>query len=57
MPAVTGWADDRKKPPSRYLLPMTYAVSLGGTLTLIGTSTNLVVSGLMTKAHLEPLGR
>ncbi len=55
-PAITQWADERKKAPSRYLLPMTYAVSLGGTLTLIGTSTNLVVAGLMTQAKMAPLG-
>ena len=55
-PAITTWADERKKAPSRYLLPMTYAVSIGGTLTLIGTSTNLIVSGLMVNAKLAPLG-
>jgi di/tricarboxylate transporter len=55
-PSVTEYADNRKVAPSRYLLPMVYAVSLGGTITLIGTSTNLVVSGLMTAAKMAPLG-
>ncbi len=56
VPPLTAWADEHRRPTSRYLLPMTYAVSLGGTLTLIGTSTNLVVSGLMVKAGLPGLG-
>jgi di/tricarboxylate transporter len=33
--------------PSRLLLPMCYAATLGGTLTLVGTSTNLLVNSLM----------
>ena len=33
-----------------------FATILGGTLTLIGTSTNLVVSGLMLEAGMRPLG-
>lgn len=33
--------------PSRLLLPLSYAAILGGTLTLIGTSTNLIVSGFL----------
>ena len=34
-------------PPSRLLLPLSYAAILGGTLTLIGTSTNLIVSSFV----------
>ena len=56
VPPLTGWADERRTVPARFLLPMSYAVSLGGTLTLIGTSTNLVVSALMSQAHLVPIG-
>ena len=37
----------RQHPPSRLLLPMCYAASLGGILTLVGTSTNLLVNSLM----------
>jgi di/tricarboxylate transporter len=37
----------RRHPPSRLLLPMCYAASLGGILTLVGTSTNLLVNSLM----------
>ncbi len=41
---------------SRYLMPLSFAGLLGGTITLIGTSTNLVVSDLVTQAGQEPLG-
>jgi len=36
--------------PSRLLLPLSYAAILGGTVTLIGTSTNLIVSSFMEEA-------
>jgi di/tricarboxylate transporter len=42
--------------PSKVLLPLSYASILGGTLTLIGTSTNLLVSSLMEDAGVKPLG-
>jgi di/tricarboxylate transporter len=41
---------------SRYLMPLSFASLLGGTITLIGTSTNLVVSDLLVQAGEEPLG-
>lgn len=56
IPEVTGWANKRGIAPSRLLLPISYAAILGGTLTVIGTSTNLVVSGLLEQAGGEPLG-
>jgi di/tricarboxylate transporter len=46
VPAVVRWADDNGNSPSRYLLPLSYATILGGALTVVGTSTNLVASGL-----------
>jgi di/tricarboxylate transporter len=49
IPAVQEWAQRLKVPASRLLLPLSYAAILGGTTTLIGTSTNLVVDGLMHK--------
>ena len=40
--------------PTKVLLPLSYAAIFGGTLTLIGTSTNLVVSSIMEKMDMEP---
>ncbi|CAN5516219.1 hypothetical protein BH20ACT15_BH20ACT15_10230 [soil metagenome] len=43
IPEVTSWADKRGISPSRFLLPLSYAAILGGAVTLLGSSTNLVV--------------
>jgi di/tricarboxylate transporter len=42
--------------PSRFLMPIAFASILGGTCTLIGTSTNLAVSGFLAAAGEPPLG-
>ncbi len=42
--------------PSKLLLPLSYAAILGGTLTLIGTSTNLIVNSFVEDAGLPSLG-
>lgn len=47
IPTVMAWCKKHQVAPSRLLLPLSYAAILGGTCTLIGTSTNLVVNGLM----------
>jgi len=46
-PIIRKWAIEHKISPSKYLLPLSYAAILGGMCTLIGTSTNLIVNGLM----------
>jgi di/tricarboxylate transporter len=46
-PAVRDWARARGISPSKLLIPLSYASIFGGVCTLIGTSTNLVVNGLM----------
>ncbi|WP_020559741.1 SLC13 family permease [Thiofilum flexile] len=56
MPAVQDWCQRLKLPPSKLLLPLSYAAILGGTCTLIGTSTNLVVNGLLQKTGHAGLG-
>lgn len=54
-PAVTRWADRNGRSASSFLIPLSYATILGGALTAIGTSTNLVASGLLESAGEEPL--
>lgn len=56
IPPVTDWAERTGQSPSRYLMPLSYAVILGGVVTLIGTSTNLVVSGLLDSKTGQPMG-
>lgn len=56
LPIVIGIAAKTKVSPSRLLMPVAFASILTSSVTLISTSTNLVVSGLMTKAKLAPLG-
>jgi len=47
IPAVSEWARKYQLPVSKLMMPLSYAAILGGTCTLIGTSTNLVVNGLL----------
>ncbi|MCB9598694.1 MAG: SLC13 family permease [Sandaracinaceae bacterium] len=47
VPVVVDWARRTGLPASRLLIPLSYASILGGTCTLIGTSTNLVVYGML----------
>lgn len=56
IPVVLAWCDRHRASPSRYLMPLSFAVVLGGVITAIGTSTNLVVSGLMEAQGLAPMG-
>ncbi|MDX1635259.1 MAG: SLC13 family permease [Marinobacter sp.] len=45
IPAVHTWSRKIGIAPSKLMIPLSYAAILGGTVTLIGTSTNLVVNG------------
>ncbi|MGD8176408.1 SLC13 family permease [Marinimicrobium sp. ARAG 43.8] len=45
IPALRAWAKQIDMPTSKLMIPLSYAAILGGTLTLVGTSTNLVVNG------------
>lgn len=47
IPAIQDWAQRLGISASKLLLPLSYAAILGGTCTLIGTSTNLVVNGML----------
>jgi di/tricarboxylate transporter len=55
-PLVLDWCRRQRLSPGRFLLPLNYATILGGTITLIGTTTNLLVAGLMRQAGMAPLG-
>ena len=46
-PIIRNWCKKRNISPSKFLIPLSYATIFGGTITLIGTSTNLIVHGLM----------
>lgn len=46
-PIIKRWADMVNMPSTKFLIPLSYATILGGVCTLIGTSTNLVVHGMM----------
>jgi len=52
-PIVRKWGINRGISPSKLLIPLSYAAILGGTITLIGTSTNLIVNGLLLKKGLN----
>lgn len=56
IPMVHAAAKRLGQSPGRYLMPLSFAAMLGGTCTLIGTSTNLVVSGLLEESGHAPFG-
>lgn len=55
-PRVLAWCERTGRSASRYLMPLSYAVIFGGCITLIGTSTNLVVDGLLKESGRKGLG-
>lgn len=56
IPTVRQWARRNGMAPSRVLMSLSFAAILGGTCTLIGTSTNLAVHGLLLAHGFEGLG-
>lgn len=56
IPQVNAWANRRGLSVSKLLMPVSFAAILGGLITVIGTSTNLVVSGQMESLGLEEIG-
>ncbi len=56
IPRVRAWCERNKVSPSKLMIPLSFATIVGGMVTLIGTSTNLVVAGLMEAAGYEGLG-
>ncbi len=56
LPVILGMSQRAKVNASRLLMPMAFAAVLASSVTLIATSTNVVVSGLMTQFGLAPIG-
>ncbi len=54
-PRLQSWADEQGIPTSKLMIPLSYAAITGGMMTLVGTSTNLIVAGLMEAEGYEPL--
>lgn len=52
-PIVKKWCKEHELSPSKFLMPLSFAAIFGGTITLIGTSTNLLVHGLMLEHGLS----
>lgn len=55
-PAVIDWARRASIAPSRVLIPLSYASILGSITTIIGTSTNLTVAGLIIESGMPEMG-
>lgn len=56
IPYVKDWAQRTGNPASKFLIPLSFATVLGGMITVIGTSTNLVLNGLIAEYNLPLLG-
>ena len=56
MPVTIRLADKYNISPSKVLIPLSYAAILGGTLTLVGTSTNLIVNSVLVQSSDLSLG-
>jgi di/tricarboxylate transporter len=56
IPYVKDWARKTGNPASKFLIPLSFATILGGMITVIGTSTNLVLNGLILQYDLPLLG-
>jgi di/tricarboxylate transporter len=55
-PMLKKWADKLNLPSQKFLIPLSYATIFGGTCTLIGTSTNLLVHGMMLDRGMAGIG-
>jgi len=55
LPVLEGWCHRRGISPSKVLLPLSFATVLGGTISLLGTSTNLLASDVSRQLGYPPL--
>lgn len=56
IPYVKDWAEKTGNPSSKFMIPLSFATILAGMITVIGTSTNLVLNGLILEYNLPLLG-
>ncbi|WP_186756757.1 SLC13 family permease [Echinicola salinicaeni] len=56
MPTVLKISKDTKIPPSKLLMPLSFGALMGGVCTLLGTSTNILVSGIAESNGVKPFG-
>ena len=56
LPIIVSMAAGAGKSPRRFLMPLAFASSMGGMMTLIGTPPNLIVSDTLQSAGYAPLG-
>ncbi len=55
IPYVKDWADKNNYSASKFLIPLSYITILGGMITVVGTSTNLILNGLIAQSNLKIL--
>ena len=56
LPVALGICSAAKIPASRQLMPLAFACGWGGIITMVGTPPNIIATGAMTAAGLEPFG-
>ncbi len=56
LPVILDISRQTKRPPSKLLIPLSFGALLGGSLTLIGTPPNILISDALRDAGLEPFG-
>lgn len=56
VPVLVSWSRKHRISPSKVLMPLSFLTILGGTCTLIGTSTNLVVNGMIVSSGMPSMG-
>ncbi|SIN79695.1 SLC13 family permease [Algoriphagus halophilus] len=55
IPYVKNWSESNGYSASKFLIPLSFATILGGMITIVGTSTNLVLNGLIVQSGLPSL--
>jgi di/tricarboxylate transporter len=56
IPYVKDWVERKGWPASKFMIPLSFATVLGGMITVVGTSTNLLLNGLIAQSGLTLLG-